>query len=418
MPDFGILGPLLVRDQSGALDVPGRRRRALLIRLLASANQPVTPDQLIEDVWDGRPPPGASQTLQSHISALRRLLGGSNIHNSTGGYSIEVECGDLDSTAFEAERAEGLEAYTAGDLQRGNDLLTAALARWRGTALSDVADFAWSLPVRTRLDELRLTSLETRYEALLGLGKNEEVVVSAEAAVVEQPLREGLWYALMLSLYRCGRQVEALRAYERLRRSLAELGITPSPTLSSLEEAILEQSAELDWHPQEPRSESADLDQTRRTADAQGQARVDIPAGTVTLLFTDIEGSTRMWEQHASAMSAALKRHDQLIRTVLVENSGYVFKTMGDAFCTAFASSSSAVQAAVALQRAVWNETWPESCDIRIRVALHSGECEERDGDYFGPTVNRVARVYLLGPRWPDPLVARHGRARPWLAPG
>jgi predicted ATPase/class 3 adenylate cyclase len=354
---------------------------------LVSANHPVSAEQLIEDVWDGSPPLGANQTLQSHISALRRLLGGDRIHYSPNGYSIEVASGALDTDAFEADTAQGIEAFATGDLKGATELLDSALTRWRGTALADVTDSAWSVPVRARLDELRLTCLETQHDVLLALGRHEQVVVSAEAAVLEQPLREGLWKGLMLALYRCSRQVDALRAYERLRRTLAEIGILPSPHLIALNQAILEQSAELEWHAPEPRSDASVNAQT------EAGGPMAAPAGIVTLLFTDIEGSTRMWEEHAATMSKTLIRHDELIRRALRDHSGYIFKTVGDAFCAAFATASDAVRAAIALQRTVWAEDWPEECDVRVRVALHTGECDERDGDYFGPPVNRVARL-------------------------
>ena len=118
-----------------------------------------------------------------------------------------------------------------------------------------------------------------------------------------------------------------------------------------------------------------------------------LPTGTVTLLFTDIEGSTRLWEQHPEAMATALERHDALMRTAIEEAGGYVFKTVGDAFCAAFASAKEAVVATGEARRQLHAETWPGDAVLRVRMALHTGECEERDGDYFGPAVNRVARL-------------------------
>lgn len=121
--------------------------------------------------------------------------------------------------------------------------------------------------------------------------------------------------------------------------------------------------------------------------------KMAIPSGTVTLLFTDIEGSTRLWEQHPEAMATALERHDTVMRTVIESAGGYVFKTVGDAFCAAFASAKEAVAAAGAAQRALHDEEWPDEAVLRVRMAIHTGECEERDGDYFGPAVNRAARL-------------------------
>jgi predicted ATPase/class 3 adenylate cyclase len=122
-----------------------------------------------------------------------------------------------------------------------------------------------------------------------------------------------------------------------------------------------------------------------------------LPTGAVTFLFTDIEGSTRLWETHPEAMRVALARHDALIRSVIVDANGYVFKTVGDAFCAAFATATDAVFAALSAQRALDAEPWPEQTRIKVRMALHTGAAESRDGDYFGPSVNRVARLLSTG---------------------
>ena len=120
---------------------------------------------------------------------------------------------------------------------------------------------------------------------------------------------------------------------------------------------------------------------------------VQIPSGTVTLLFTDIEGSTRLWEAEPAAMALALRRHDDLLRQAIEQASGYVFKTVGDAFCAAFADARSALAAVLTAQQSLSSEPWPTSRPIRVRMSLHTGVCEERDGDYFGPVVNRAARL-------------------------
>jgi predicted ATPase/class 3 adenylate cyclase len=113
----------------------------------------------------------------------------------------------------------------------------------------------------------------------------------------------------------------------------------------------------------------------------------------VTLLFTDIEGSTRLWEDAPAAMSIALARHDHILREVIDRHHGHVFKTVGDAFCAAFSLAPDALRCAIDVQRDLGVEQWPEPATLRVRMALHSGDCEERDGDYFGPTVNRAARL-------------------------
>ena len=121
------------------------------------------------------------------------------------------------------------------------------------------------------------------------------------------------------------------------------------------------------------------------------------PSGTVTFLFTDVEGSTRLWQEHPQGMGAAIARHDALLQTAVDAQGGYVFKSMGDAICAAFASAGGAASAAVAAQRALAAEPWGETGPLRVRMALHSGEAEIRAGDYFGPPLNRVARLLAAG---------------------
>ena len=123
----------------------------------------------------------------------------------------------------------------------------------------------------------------------------------------------------------------------------------------------------------------------------------EVPSGTVTLLFTDIEGSTRLWEVHPTAMRAALARHDALLRYCIDDHNGHVFKTGGDAFCATFHTASDALAAAFDAQRALIHEPWPEAAKLRVRMALHSGAVEMRDGDYFGASLNRVARLLAAG---------------------
>ena len=120
---------------------------------------------------------------------------------------------------------------------------------------------------------------------------------------------------------------------------------------------------------------------------------VQAPSGVVTLLFTDIEGSTRLWDDHPDEMTSILERHDRILRTHLEDAGGFVFKTIGDAFCASFASAADAVVAAVAIQRTLADTSWPEDIELKVRIGLHTGACHERDGDYFGPVVNRTARL-------------------------
>lgn len=123
----------------------------------------------------------------------------------------------------------------------------------------------------------------------------------------------------------------------------------------------------------------------------------ELPAGVVTFVFTDIEGSTRLWEQYPQAMRAALACHDAILRLAIEAHDGVIFGTAGDAFYAAFSSAPAALAAALAAQRALCTQAWEEVGALRVRIALHSGAAELRDGDYFGPPLNRVARLLAAG---------------------
>jgi predicted ATPase/class 3 adenylate cyclase len=123
----------------------------------------------------------------------------------------------------------------------------------------------------------------------------------------------------------------------------------------------------------------------------------DLPTGTVTFLFTDIEGSTKLWERYPHAMQAAIARHDEILREVMDSSGGYVFKTVGDAFCVAFSSANHALEAALTAQQALLSEEWEKTGPLRVRMAVHTGSAEERGGDYFGPPVNRISRLLSAG---------------------
>src|SRR5258708_25156216 len=118
-----------------------------------------------------------------------------------------------------------------------------------------------------------------------------------------------------------------------------------------------------------------------------------LPTGTITFLFSDIEGSSKKWEQHPDAMRVALAAHDKMLRTAFEEQGGYVFKTVGDAFCVAFDTALDALTGALQAQRALRATTWEGIEELKVRMSLHTGAAEHRDGDYFGQTLNRVARI-------------------------
>ena len=136
---------------------------------------------------------------------------------------------------------------------------------------------------------------------------------------------------------------------------------------------------------------------TPQLAEPTQAAALSAPTGVVTFLFTDIEGSTRLWEEFADSMRVGLARHDVLLREAIGSYRGYIFKTGGDAFYAAFGSAADGVAATLAAQQALGAEPWPGGAVIRVRMGLHTGAADLRDGDYFGPPLNRTARMMNAG---------------------
>jgi DNA-binding SARP family transcriptional activator len=265
--DFRILGPLEVDDDGRAVELGGTRQRALLAILLLRRNEVVAADRLIEDLYDGRPPATAAKSLQAHVSRLRRALRPEDrLHTRAGGYLLEVGADELDADRAVRLLAEGRRANAAGDHDAAVRSLGGALALWRGPPLADVAYDGFAQDEIARLEELRLACLEERLDAELALGRHVEVVGELEQLVAEHPARERLRAQLMLALYRCGRQAEALASYQDARRVLVEqLGIDPGRPLQELERAILNQDPALD-PVVAPRAEADEPGEPRRGA--------------------------------------------------------------------------------------------------------------------------------------------------------
>ncbi|WP_202378187.1 BTAD domain-containing putative transcriptional regulator [Mycobacterium paraintracellulare] len=334
----------------------------------------VPADTLVELLWGEDPPRTADKALQTHISALRRTLGDGFVLTQGAGWVLADS--EVDASRYKTATRLGRAAAAAGDTSQAVARFDEALALWRG--IPELPDGRRGTSEKTRWMEGHAALVEDRADALLATGRAAEVIGDLEAAIADAPLRERRWGQLMLALYRAGRQGEALGAYQRARALLAdELGVDPGPELRRLEAAIVAQDSSLD------------------IAVAQ-----HVPSVTraVTFLLTDIEGSTAAWEAEAGAMAAALARHDELIEHVVTSRGGRLIKTRGegDATFSVFERPSAAASAAVELQDAIAHEPWALRQPIRVRVALHTGEVELRDGDYFGRAVNRVARLRSL----------------------
>ena len=242
---YRLLGPVEVIGTDGqVVALSGERERTLLATLGLGAGRPVTMSRLVDALWGEHPPATAANTLQVHVSNLRKKLvaagAADDLQSVPEGYALRVGPDDIDATVF-ARLVEG----ATGDPAEVATRLREALSLWRGPALADVrSDLLQG--EKTRLEELRLRALERRIDSELELGRHDEVVGELEAVLHANPLREGIRGQLMVALYRSGRQADALAVYRSGREVLAEeLGIDPSPELRALEVAILRQEPEL-----------------------------------------------------------------------------------------------------------------------------------------------------------------------------
>jgi DNA-binding SARP family transcriptional activator len=241
--DFRFLGPLEVFEHDRTLALGGVKQRSLLALLLLQANELVSTDRLIDQLWGTSPPATAGKSVQVYVSRLRKVLGEGRLVTHGRGYLLRVESGELDLARFEQLADEARRAPPEASARK----LREALALWRGPALADLAYESFAQVEIARLEEMRLAVVEQRIDADLALGRHAELVGELEALVARQPLRERLRCQLMLALYRSARQAEALEAYRAARRELQdELGLDPGAELRQLEQAILRQDPALD----------------------------------------------------------------------------------------------------------------------------------------------------------------------------
>ena len=245
--EFQVLGPLEVRDGERVLRVGRGKPSALLALLLLNADEVVSTDRLIDELWGEQPPATAGKALQVYVAKLRQVLGADLIATRPPGYELRLaDAGRLDARRFERGLTAAREALAAGDARGASALLSDALALWRGPPLADVAYERFAQPEILRLEELRLAALEERIEADLALGRHSELVGELERLVAQHPLRERPRAQLMLALYRSGRQAEALEAYQAARHALVDgLGIEPGAALQDLQQALLAQDPAL-----------------------------------------------------------------------------------------------------------------------------------------------------------------------------
>ena len=243
---FQLLGPLDVERSGSRVVLGGPKQRLVLAHLLIRANQVVSTERLIDEIWGEDPPDAARPSLQSYASHLRKALGPDRLEGRAPGYVLHVADDEVDARRFES-LAMAARRKLHDDPAAAAGAFRDALAIWRGDPLADLAGELSLQAEIERLSELRLAAIEDRIEAELALGQHGDLASELEGLTAEHPLRERLYGQLMLALYRAGRQAESLNAYHRLRGALsADLGLDPSSAIEALQRRILTQDASLD----------------------------------------------------------------------------------------------------------------------------------------------------------------------------
>lgn len=255
---FHLLGSLEVLDDDMPVPLGGVKQRAALGFLLLHANRVVATSKLLQALWPRDVPPTARKMLQNAVSGLRGVLtphggspeGSALLLTHAPGYLLRVDQNSLDLSRFQQLTEQGRGELSAGNWPAAAKVLRKALSLWRGPVLADLAETGVNWPELTAIRDWRLATQEDCFEAELACGRHYEVIGELESLIEVEPYRERLNGQLMLALYRCGRQVDALSVYRRTRTALVEeLGLEPGRELQELERAILDHAPALDLPP-------------------------------------------------------------------------------------------------------------------------------------------------------------------------
>jgi DNA-binding SARP family transcriptional activator len=412
--DFLLLGPLEARQAGRPLRLGSIKHRVLLAKLLLHANQVVSTDELIDTVWGEQPPPTVRQSLQNHVASLRRAIEGAGapanpprtLRTRDPGYLLEIDTDQLDLQRFRRLVDEGRGALAGGEATTAVRLLHEALSLWRGPVLADVVAAGAAWPELVGIDEERVAAMEARLEADLARGRHLEMIGELEGLVRHHPLREHLHGQLMLALYRCGRQADALGAYRAARRILVdELGIEPSLRLQRLEQAILAQDPALELL--SPAGDEPAVTAGAEAPAAAGPPRTSEPGGAerklVTVLFAEVdEPPAEPGERDPEDVSSMLERHLERMHTEISSFGGVVEHAIGGTIMAVFGVPQTreddperAVRTALAIRDAL-------SGGVEVRIAVATGEALVTPGG--GPTrvagdlVSTCARLQQAAP--------------------
>ncbi len=391
--DFRILGPLEVSDGDRAVRLRGGKQRALLALLLVNANRTLAIDRIVDELWGEDVPETAQKMVQIHVSRLRKALPAGMLQTRPPGYALAVEPEALDLHRFEQLVAAARAALDAGHPDPAAEGFRAALQLWRGPALAEFASEPFARPEAARLDELRMSALEERIESDLALGRDHALVPELEPLVAAHPFRERLRGQLMLALYRCGRQADALHVLQSGRHRLVEeLGIAPGPALQELERRILNQDPSLDVD--------------RHADETQSQPGVAVERKLATIVFADVVGSTERGERlDPERLDALLGVYFETLSEVVASWGGTVEKYVGDAIVAVFGVPAAhendperAVRTSLELvdRLELLNESFRERYGITlaIRIGINTGEVVTGERRLVaGDAVNVAARL-------------------------
>jgi predicted ATPase/class 3 adenylate cyclase len=404
-----LFGPFEVRVNGAPLPRLRSRKGLWLLALLTLRHgQEVERDWLAGTLWPESGPSQALHCLRMTLTDLRRALGPAarRLQSPTSHtLSLDLAAAEVDVAAFDIALRQGDQA----SLER-------AVALYRGPLLEGCCE-EWAFQERQAREQAYLAARERLAARALETGEAAEAEQHLRLAVAVDRLREGTQRALMQVLAAGGNYAAALHCYRELRERLhRELNTEPDPETKSLFQQLRGEARRLSakgaagqWALRE-RAGTHEVEEEPEARDGTGGGAADrsssfpgcrllvpVPSGTVAFLFTDIEGSTRLWDQEPEAMREALALHDLLVESAIGAHGGYVFKRMGDQCCVAFRTAPEALAAALAAQRALAAQPWGPTGPLKVRMALHTGAVAARDGDYFGPPLKRVARLLQAG---------------------
>ncbi|MEL7156487.1 MAG: BTAD domain-containing putative transcriptional regulator [Actinomycetota bacterium] len=383
MVHLRLLGPMEVVDDDGNdLTPAGARERLCLATLAVDAPNSLSNERLAAELYRGRDTADPRNAVQAVVSRLRRALGrhAHVVETTAGGYRLVEITIDIDDAQTHLAAA----AAAAGADEARAHLGAAEQLRRGGTLEGLEGDLVDA--ERLRFDNLLADATDAVARRRLDEGDDPELIGELEAALGRDPGREQRWELLMLALYRQGRQADALRAFQRARRHLAdELGLEPGPGLVDLEQRILRHDASLAG----PTGVGGSPGPGGNT-DPEPTGSGELPAGTVTVLMCDVVGSVRRWEREPIDTEADVAELHRVWAAATEEHGGYLVKSTGDGVLAVFTTAGAALGAGVeALGR--------PTGQLSVRAAAFTGTAQPTGADYRGPVVNRCARLLELG---------------------